>query len=167
MYLFRQYKGFIPKVNEKLHLSKEHIEDAYSDALVKLIRTIKEGTFKGESKLSSYFYRIFYNSSVDVSRKASSNKNMATVELLEYNAKEKDVLGLIEAKDQAAQVIGLMDQMGNPCQQILLDWAYYGYSMDEIASRSKLSGAESARSMKYKCLKKLKKLIADKLDINV
>jgi len=166
MYLFHEFKGFIYKVNQRLHLPQNDIEDAYSDALVRFIRKIKDGSFRGESKLSSYFYSIFSNAAVDVSRKNTSHKNMATKELTEFDAKETDLLKIIDAKDHASKIIGLMDKMGSPCKQILMDWGYYGYSMDEIAQRSNLSGAESARSMKYKCLKKLKGIIANKLDIH-
>jgi len=35
--------------------------------------------------------------------------------------------------------------------------------MSEIAERAKLSNPESARSMKYKCLKKLRELLNSKL----
>jgi RNA polymerase sigma factor (sigma-70 family) len=167
MYLFHQYKGFIVKVNQRVHLKDEDIQDAYSDSLVKLIQKLKDGSFKGESKISSYFYSIFSNAAVDVSRKNTSYKNMPTKELTEFDAREKDLMSVFTAKDQAYKIIGLMDSIGAPCKQILLDWGYYGFSMEEIAQRSSLSGAESARSMKYKCLKKLKILIAEKLDSHV
>ncbi len=167
MHLFNIHRGFIAKVNQKLHLSDEDIQDAYADGLVKLIRTIRDRSFKGDSKISSYFYSIFYNTAVDVSRRNASNKNAATQELTEWDAKEKDLLSIMDAKDEVAKIMGLMDLLGQPCQRILLDWAYYGYAMDEIAERSNLSGAESARSMKYKCLKKLKRLITDNLGSHV
>lgn len=167
MYLFDSFKGFIPKVNQKLHLSNGEVNDAYADALVRCIRKIKDHTFKGESKLSSYFYSIFYNAAVDVSRKKTSNRNIGTVEIHEYDAKERDLMELLEISDSSKQVVNLMNVMGDPCKKILLDWGYHGYSMDEIADRSSLKNAESARSMKYKCLKKLKQIIENKLGQDV
>jgi len=163
MYMFHEYKGFLPKIKEKLNLPQQQIQDAYADALVKLIRHLRDGSFRGDSKISSYFYTIFYNTSVDVSRKNASNKNMQTQELLEHDARETDLLKLIDNKDEAAQVISVMKTMGDLCQRILMDWGYYGYSMAEIATRSDLSNAESARSMKYKCLKKLRELLNTKM----
>jgi len=167
MYIFNAYKGFIYKVNEKLHLSTEDINDAYADSLVKCIHKIKDHTFRGESKLSSYFYSIFYHTAVDVSRKNTSNRNMDIVEIHEYDARERDLMELFEIKDRSNEVVKLMGAMGHPCKKILLDWAYYGYKMDEIANRANLKNAETARSMKYKCLKKLKQIIATKLGLNV
>jgi len=163
MWMFNEYKGFLPKIKEKLKLPQQQMQDAYADALVKLIRHLRDGSFRGDSKVSSYFYTIFYNTSVDVSRKNASNKNMQTQELLEHDARESDLLNLIDNKDEAAQVITVMKSMGVLCQRILMDWGYYGYSMKEIATRSDLSNAESARSMKYKCLKKLRELLNTKM----
>lgn len=160
LYLFHQFKGFIPKVKSKLHLPQEQLQDAYADALVKLLRHLKNGTFRSDSKISSYFYSIFYNTSVDVSRKNTSYKNMPTQELFEHDAKETDLRHLIDIKDEANQVLNLIGSMGEACKNILTDWGYFGYKMDEIAIRNNLSNAESARSMKYKCLKKLKAMLA-------
>ncbi len=160
-YLFQSFKGFIPKINNKYHLSNEAIKDAYADALVKLIRHIKQGTFRGESKLSSYFYTIFQNAAVDVLRKNSSNKNAATVELEDYSSKEKDLLQVLEIKSEFQEMKVLIHKMGESCQKILMDWAYYGYNMKEIASRANLASVETARSMKYKCLKKLRSLFRE------
>ena len=163
MYMFEEFKGFLPKIKEKLNLPQQQMQDAYTDALVKLIRHLRDDSFRGDSKVSSYFYTIFYNTSVDVSRKNASNKNMPTQELLEHDAKERDLLKLIDNKDEASQVISVMKSMGDLCQRILMDWGYYGYSMAEIATRSDLSNADSARSMKYKCLKKLRELLNTKM----
>ena len=163
MYLFHNMKGFLPQIKEKLNLPQQQMQDAYADALVKLIRKLKDGTFRGESKISSYFYKIFYNTAVDVSRKNASNKNMETLELLEHDARERDLLNMIDNKDEATQVVKVINTMGDLCQRILMDWGYYGYSMAEIATRSDLSNAESARSMKYKCLKKLRELLNTKM----
>lgn len=163
LYMFHEYKGFVSKVKYKLNLPQQQVQDAYADALVKLIRHLRDGTFRGDSKISSYFYRIFYNTSVDVSRKNASYKNIETMELLEHDAREMDLLKLIDNKDETKQVVEVMSTMGNPCKKILMDWGYYGYSMTEIATRSDLSNAESARSMKYKCLKKLRELLNTKL----
>jgi len=167
MYLFETYKGFISKVNQRLHLPQSDIEDAYADALVKLIRKLRDGSFQRKSKVSSYFYSIFSNVGVDVLRKNTSHKHKPTLELTEYDARVNNLLHIMDAKDQADKVIKLMDNISASCKQILLDWGYYGFSMEEIAIRSELSGAESARSMKYKCLKKLKIIIANKLGSHV
>jgi len=163
MYMFHEFKGFIPKIKESINLSQLELQSAYSDALVKLIRKLRDGSFRGDSKVSSFFNTMFYNTAVDVSKMDASNKNKETIEQLEHDARESDLLKLIDNKDQANQVITVMKTMGDLCQRILMDWGYYRYSMQEIATRSDLSNAESARSMKYKCLKNLRELLNAKM----
>lgn len=163
IYLFDSMQGFIITIQGKLNLSLEDARDAYSDALVKLVRQIKNQTFRGDSKVSSYFYSIFYNTAVDVSRKKTTNKNIKTLPLEDYDVRERDLLGLMDKKEEAKRLVHVMGELGPACKKILLDWGYYGYNMQEIADRSQLSNADSARSMKYKCLKKLKTLLANKM----
>lgn len=167
MYLFDTFKGFIHKVNSRLYLSEESINDAYADALVTCIRKVKDDTYRGESKLSSYFYSIFYNRAVDISRKNRSDNSISIGEIHDYDAKERDLLELFDIKEASNSLIGMIDLLGSPCKRILIDWAYYGYQMIEIAERCNLKNADTARSMKYKCLKKLKKCIATKLGKDV
>lgn len=163
-YLFQTHLGFIPKIKLKLSLNEQDIQDAYADTLVKLVRQIREGRFRGESKVSSYFYSIFYNSAVDYLRKRTSKKNIETIELHDYSAVEKDLMDRLEIKEEAHRMRILFKSLGKSCQQILLDWAYYGYSMKEISQRANLKNEESARSMKYKCMQKLKVILASQKD---
>lgn len=158
-YLFELYRPFILTLKQKLFLPQAQLNDAYADAIVKVIRQIKSGKFKAESKLSTYFYSIFYNTAVDVTRKNATNKNMKLEELFEYDHKEQDLIKIIDDKSEVAFIMNQIDQLGSSCKKILIDWAYLGYSMEEIANRNDLSNAESARSMKYKCLKKLKAIL--------
>jgi len=159
-YLFHSLLGFVPQIKSKLNLSQADVEDAYADSLVKLLRQIKTASFRGDSKISTYFFRIFNNTAVDVSRRNASNKVLDTVEISPYDAKERDLLELIEVKSETKILLAQIDQLGSSCKSILLDWGYYGYNMEEIAKRSNLSGADSARSMKFKCLKRLRNLIS-------
>lgn len=158
-YLFDTHLGFLHKVRKKQFLSLEEAQDAYADAVVKLSSQISLGKFRGESKLSTYFYKIFYNKCVDVSRKKASNAITQVEEYPELSDPAENLLHLMDVKDEAMQVRKLMGNMGENCKNILLDWAYMGYSMEEIAQRRNLKTADSARSLKYKCLKKLREFL--------
>ena len=158
-YLFDTHQGFLHKVRKKQFLSIEEAQDAYADAVVKLASQISLGKFRGDSKLSTYFYTIFYNKCVDVSRKKASHTSTTIEEYPELSDPAANILHKMDVADEARQVRGVMDSMGATCKEILLDWAYMGYSMEEIAQRRNLKTADSARSLKYKCLKKLRELL--------
>jgi len=49
--------------------------------------------------------------------------------------------------------------IGQPCEGILMDWAFWGYNMEEIAARNGLNSATIAKSRKYQCLQKLRGIL--------
>lgn len=157
-HLLHQYKGFIPKVKAKLSDDDSMVDDAYTDAIIKLIRQIKLGHFKATSSLSTYFYSIFYNTAVDAFRKKSTHSITVALDKESFSIQEVQLMDLIEKKDEFRMLESRLHLIGENCRSILLDWGYYGYSMKEIAVRHALKNEESARTMKYKCLKKYKAL---------
>jgi len=159
IYLMKHWKGYGHKLSKKYHLTPTQQKDAYTDAIVKLITQVDQGNFKGESQLSSYFFSILNNLCVDVLRKASSHKNKATEPIHEWTAVEEKAFEWIGRKDLLGKIKFVIHRMGDNCKAILIDWGFGGYNMKEIAERQQLSSAESARSMKYKCMKKLKALL--------
>jgi len=62
----------------------------------------------------------------------------------------------------SAQVKNEIKGMGTPCKQILIDWAYWGYSMKEIAIRNNLENGVVAKKKKYTCLQKLRAVLSAK-----
>lgn len=156
-YLNITFSGFINDIQSKVGLSREKAVDAYTDAILKLIRQVKEGKFKGESKLSTYFYKIFYYTAVDISRKKTTNEVLLDPKSL--SDREASVMNSLSAEHSLEKLKANMKLIGKECLSILVDWAYGNYSMKEIAQKNNLKNEESARSMKYKCLKKLKSLM--------
>lgn len=154
-FMLNEFKGYRQRISAKVGLSQDDLNDAYTDAIIKTIRQVKNGSFNGKSKLSTYFFSIFRNTAVDVFRKKTT-KQVKETELFEHSSVEKDLMSALEIKDRFIKTVDYIKNIGEPCASILLDWAYFGYSMKEIAQRNSLSNEESARSMKYKCLKKLK-----------
>ncbi|MEL6253682.1 MAG: sigma-70 family RNA polymerase sigma factor [Bacteroidota bacterium] len=157
--LFDLHRGFLFKIKRKLFLSEEELQDAYVDSILKVGNQITLGKFRGDSKLSTYLYSIFFNKCVDLSRRKKSNQ----ITLVEPQLEMEDAVGnlwdLMEVKDELKQLKSALSKMGENCQHVLLDWGYYGYSMEEIAERRNLKNPQSAKSLKYKCLKKLRELL--------
>lgn len=156
-YLNLTHSGMIGEMQAKVGLSRENAMDAYTDAILKLIRQVRDGKFRGESKLSTYFYKIFYFTAVDISRKKTTHE--MEIDLNSLSQRETLVFEALSSKQHLEDLNLKMQMLGKECKSILIDWAYGHYSMKEIALRNTLKNEESARSMKYKCLKKLKSLM--------
>lgn len=158
-HIFDQYAGFIVKLKQEKRLTIEEAKDVYVDSVVALADKVGAGKFKGQSKLSTYLYRIFSNKCIDLIRKKASRQAEMTYEYPEMKDGEQNALELLAVGDQVLQLKDALNKLGDRCQQILMDWAYYGYNMSEIADRAGLKDSHSAYSQKYKCLKKLREQI--------
>jgi len=155
--------GMLHDIKSKLHIPDAQIKDMYADAISHLVWNIRTGKFKSESKVSTYLYRIFYNKSVDHLRHISTNKNKPTTDISELTLDsgqqmEKDTYTNIAFEQVKSEIYAL----GEPCRGIILDWAYWGYSMKEIAERNNLENADSAKKRKYGCLQKLRRTLTAK-----
>ncbi|MDX2247088.1 MAG: sigma-70 family RNA polymerase sigma factor [Bacteroidia bacterium] len=161
-YLYdRAYSRMIYKIKKKLILTDEEVKDAYSDAIVKLDQQIRSGKFQGKCKLSTYFFRIFYNKGVDILRKRLPHTKITYLPE-EQGAHVPDpaetILELLQAKDKIRMIGGYLDQIGEKCKKVLLMHAK-GYTMEEIAMATGLQDAANATGKKHKCFKKLKDLL--------
>jgi RNA polymerase sigma factor (sigma-70 family) len=158
-YLMNAYIHYIPSVSKKVGLAQDLALDTFTDAIIDLIEQVAKGKFKGESKLSSYFYKIFYFKSIDLFRKNKTNRIAYQEELPELPDSAPIAAKEMEIKEAVNQLYKYLDQLGEPCKQILIDWGFWGYNMTEIAERVGLLGSAEAKDRKYNCLQKLRKLI--------
>ena len=53
-----------------------------------------------------------------------------------------------------------LSNLGEPCKTILVQYYYMKQTMQEIAAMFHYTNAENAKNQKYKCLQRLKKLVA-------
>ncbi len=157
------YSHYLIKAQRKYRLSEEDAVQAYGDAVISVIHQVINGTFKGQSKLSTYLYQVFQYKCVDLIRKNTTKKNsIAWVhEVPNVSTKVHDALTSMISQEQFEQFSIHLDRLGSSCKQILMAWGE-GYSMEEIAQRFQLKDASSAKSRKYKCLQKLKQLLPGK-----
>jgi RNA polymerase sigma-70 factor (ECF subfamily) len=163
-HIFTSHQAMMGTVKSKLSLSSEQIKDMYADAVSAVVWNIDTNKFKGDSKLSSYLYKILYNKSVDLIRHNTTNKNIAYEELTGDSSSlvSEDLERKLEVSIDVEQVKAEILKMGKPCSDILIDWAYWGYTMNEIAERNELESADKAKKKKYSCMKKLRALLNTK-----
>lgn len=159
--LFVSHQGMMHTIKSKFKLNSEAIKDAYADAISIVIWNISTKKFQGQSKLSTYLYRILYNKSVDLLRLSSTNKR-GPVEELSVDLTDHEVDDnnrVLETKLDVEKVKLEIATLGKPCNSILIDWGYWGYSMREIAERNSLENADKAKKQKYSCLQKLRSIL--------
>lgn len=162
-FLYKEYKGLIQHFIEKNSGTKEEAKDVFQDALIAVYENIKSGKFKGESKLSSYLYSIarfmWFN------RLKRKNIEWKIMDLQSVDeVEESHIVALLEEEKWAA-IQGFFGELGAQCKRILIYSIYQGYNMKEISELMDYENEQVARNKKYKCLKKLKTLIAQRPEI--
>lgn len=160
-HLMGAHGGYISTIRQKLSISEEDARDAFTDALLALMGHVERGSFRGDSKISTYLFRIFYNKSVDLVRKNSTNKVEYGVEIPDLPTPGQDILNLLQVREKWKELEGLMERINEKCKKILMDWGFWGYNMEEIAVRNGLKNARSAKNKKYKCMESLMQLIKE------
>ncbi|HHM21319.1 MAG TPA: sigma-70 family RNA polymerase sigma factor [Bacteroidetes bacterium] len=141
----------------------EEAKDVFQDSIVAFYENIQAGKFKGESTVSTYIYSIAKFIWMNRLKRKGTGKKILTV--LEVPEKDPGFFPTLLEKEKEESVLKIFNQLGTDCRKVLILHIYQHYSMKEIACEMQYENEQIARNKKYKCLKKLKSLIAEKPDI--
>ena len=153
-------------LKNRLSITTEDAEDIYQNACIALYNNIQKGKLKTLTcSLYTYFSQICLNMGYNfVNRGHSTTSFDQLVDNTQYDeydlAKLEAVLGLGQgdrlSSKQVAMMRDIVQDLPQPCEQIL--WLYYGddLSMKEIADIIGFNGADSLKSKKSQCMSKLK-----------
>jgi RNA polymerase sigma factor (sigma-70 family) len=155
-YLMEKNIGFVYKMHRKLRIEESVAKDAYLDAIIAVMQQIENGVYRGENKISSYLYQIFYFKSVDILRKKATNAEDYVEVIPEKIDDINDIFQNIEHKESVERIVQILERIGQPCKQILMDWGFWGYSIQEIAERLNIDDPLKVSRKKYKCLEELR-----------
>jgi RNA polymerase sigma factor (sigma-70 family) len=144
-------------------LVKEEALDAYSDAITAFVDNIRYKKFRGDSKCSTYFIRIFNNKCIDIIRKKTTNR-------IDKNTISLDNMGtepmqMVMDEEQSIHLPDFLNQLSEICRELLMDWSD-GYPMEEIAVRNGLKNSHTARSKRYNCFQQLMAILQRNKIIN-
>ena len=132
--LVSQYKDVIFKVCY-IYAEKDELEDYYQEVLIQLWRSLP--TFRGESKISTYIYRISLNTCISHVRKKSKIANR--VPLIDVNISENN----IEKRMQIDELYALINKLNKLEKAVILLWLEER-DYEEIASIVGISKANVA-----------------------
>ena len=163
--LYQKCIGFIRDFEKKYSLlSKEDLDDAYIDSLQSVIKKIVNGSFdESKGKISTLIYQIFSNKCVDQIRRNTNNKSEweKNLDIIteDLPVTSKSFLKQLMVGEEFQMVLDVLGQLGDPCQKLIMDFEYWGFTPEEVAKRLNYKTGKSASQAKFRCMESLRKLL--------
>ena len=137
--------------------------DLFQEAMVVLFGKAQEENFMLTCSIGTYLFavskRLWYKKLQKQSRgPAILQNNIGTEEDELELAYEEDINVHYEREVHYEQLGNALDQVGEPCRSLLKAFYHNDKSMQEIAADFGYTNPENAKTQKYKCLARLRKL---------
>ena len=137
-------------------------QDIYQETIIVLFESVKKPGFELKCQLQTYIFSIakrlwlkeLKKNGKTFLFKESEENNLVDVseDLKEFDEKEAE----IEKMNNS-----LID-LGEPCSELIKDFYINKLSMEEIAEKFGYTNADNAKTQKYKCLQRLKRIFFEK-----
>jgi RNA polymerase sigma factor (sigma-70 family) len=148
--------------------------DVFQEGVLVLFEKTSDPEFALTCKLSTYLFavckRIWFKKNQKQSNISSLDYDLGAEEgeFEGMRSFDSDIKFHQEQEAKFEQLEQSLEQLGNPCKGLLRAFYIEEKSMQEIASAFGYTNAENAKTQKYKCLNRLKKLFfSSKMMLNV
>ncbi|GAB3763420.1 RNA polymerase sigma factor [Spirosoma pomorum] len=163
--LLQLYRRYFPMV---LHFitsnsgSEDDAKDIYQEALVLLYEKAKSGSFELQAQLKTYLYsvvrRLWLKHLAQRSRFMVRDVEQPVNEEAALEQLSDDLFDHEERDRQFNLMAESLGRLGEPCKTLLEDFYIQHLSMQEITEKFGYTNADNAKTQKYKCLMRLKRL---------
>lgn len=157
------YKNLVFSLALKMLKDKEEAEEVAQDSFVKAFNGIDN--FKGDSKLSTWLYKIVYYACLDRLKKKKTS--YGTVSLEErYDISDKEALDaskLMENEDLKREVKRCLDKIDEEDAFLLTLFYFEEQSLEEIAKLLDIT-ANNAKVKLYRARKKMSSIFKENLE---
>jgi len=155
------YKQEFPKIARLIINNQGTLDDAkdvFHDALVILMDKYRWGCLRLECSAGTYLYSISRNLWLERLRHRKREHDFMEIQL---NWQPDVTVDYYEEQPgHLDSVLKAIDELGDPCKQLLGLYYFQNLSWEEIAAELGYISAASARNQKYKCLERIRKQVA-------
>lgn len=161
--LVDRYKDLVYTLAIRMVKNREDAEEVSQDTFIKAYNSLSR--FKGESKFSTWIYKVAYNTSLDRLKKIKRQYNTVAIdEYTEHQVKSIDnALDKIEEQEKQKAIKACMDLLPGDDSFILTLFYFEELSLDEI---SKVMGLKpnNVKVRLFRSRKKLATVLKEQLD---
>jgi len=161
--LVDRYKDLVFTLALGMMKHREEAEEVAQDSFIKAYRSLEK--FKGDSKFSTWMYRVTYNTCLDRLKKNKRKQNTVAIdEFTEHKVKTIDnALDKIEKEERQTAIRQCLDQLSSEDNYLLTLYYFDELSLDEIA---KIIGLKpnNVKVKLHRSRKRLATVLRQKLD---
>lgn len=161
--LVERYKDLVYTLAIRMVKHKEEAEEITQDTFIKAYKSIHK--FKGDSKFSTWIYRVAYNTCLDAIKKHKKlQSNVPINEYTEHEVKAIDnALDIMEAKERSVVIKNCIEKLPSEGAFLMTLYYYEELSLDEIADITGLK-ANNVKVKLFRSRKKLATILKKELD---
>ena len=141
--------------------TEDEAKDIFQEAVMVLYDKVTHENFELSSKISTFLYAVCRRLWLKQLNKRENSLGTSDSDGLEIADVESDIQVHLDKEDEFSKMDSAMHQLGEPCQTILKDFYIRNKSMNEICEKFGYTNTDNAKTQKYKCLQRLKKLFFD------
>ncbi|MCB9047463.1 MAG: sigma-70 family RNA polymerase sigma factor [Chitinophagales bacterium] len=158
--VYRDHYRFISKWIVKAGGDENDAADVCQESMIVLYEKAKGGDLELTCKLSTYLFAIARNLWYKKVQ-AKPKSHIAIDDEEEINIEgnyEDDIKAHHEREMHYKQLDDALQRLGEPCSSLLRSFYFKNNNMQQIASDFGYTNADNAKTQKYKCLARLKKI---------
>lgn len=155
--IYRDNYNMIQRLIINNNGSSEDAKDIFQEAMIVLYEKVRSGTFELNCQIKTYVYsvcrRLWLKRLQQLNRYSPEVKDVETTVPVEEEIEDHEKRNAeFEMMDKA------ISSLGEPCRSLLEAYYLDKKSMQEIAVSFGYTNADNAKTQKYKCLMRLKKI---------
>ena len=157
--LYKLHYPYIERMVISNSGSKDQAKDIFQETVMVLYDKVTQQGFVLESKLKTFLYAV--GRRLWLKQLSKKESNHFSIEQDGYDTAsdyEEDIQSSLEQEKQFTKMEEALQHLGEPCQSILRDFYIKNKSMQDICEKFGYTNTDNAKTQKYKCLQRLKKL---------
>lgn len=161
--LVERYKDLVFTLTIRMLKNREEAEEVSQDTFIKVYKSLSK--FKGDSKFSTWIYRVAYNTCLDRIKKNKRQWNDVTIdEFTEHKIKTiDDALENLEKFEQQRTIQECIQQLPSDDSFILTLFYFEDLSLEEISKIVNID-ANTIKVRLFRSRKKLASILRQKLE---
>jgi RNA polymerase sigma factor (sigma-70 family) len=138
--------------------SEAEAKDVFQEAIIVFYENIRTKGFNLTCKINTYIYSVSRNIWLkQLKRKMPQIKDLNDhKQIIDIS---RDFGKHEERQNRLDKLNNALEEIGEPCNSILTYFFFNRLTMEEIAGKMGYTNAANAKNQKYKCFKRLKKIV--------